>query len=119
MLKDPTENDQPSAGAESIRCVAWESQDKHNAEFYSSLVELLSDGLFYAVKLELRCPWDALKKHSNFARSGQYVTPSNKVIIDATHAQTVERTQVDPSKGVFFYWDPYHEASPLAGPCMG
>ena len=61
-------------------------------------------------------PWDALAKHSNFARNGQYIAPSGKVIIDAIHVQIIERTQIDPSKGVFFYCDPYHEANPLAGP---
>ena len=115
-LKGSTEADQPSGGAEHIRCFAWETQDKHNAAFYSSLIELFNDGWFYAVKLELLCPWGALKRRHSFARNGQHTAPSNKVIIDAIHVQIIERSQIDSSKGVFFYWDPYHEANPLAGP---
>ena len=56
------------------------------------------------------------EKKSNFQKNGQLIAPADKIITDAIHAQIIRRNQIDPSKGVFFYWDPHHEANPLAGP---
>ena len=41
-------------------CINWESQNTYNADFYSSLVELLGGGWVYALKLELLCPCDVM-----------------------------------------------------------
>ena len=107
---------EPTSGQiDEIRCFAWESQEKHDAEFYSCYVELFSDGLFYAVKLELLCPGSDLKKHHNHARTGQFVAPSQKVITDAIHVRIIGGNQLEPSTGIFHYWDPLHEANPLCG----
>ena len=63
ILTDPVTSEPTRGQIDEIRCFAWESQEKHNAEFYSCYVELLNDGWFCAVKLELRCPGIDLKKH--------------------------------------------------------
>ena len=108
---------EPSSGQiGDVRCFAWESQEKHNAEFYCCYVELFSDGWLYAVKLELLCPGVDLKKHANFAKNGQLIAPYNKIIIDAIHVRVVGKNQIEPSTGIFHDWGPLHEASPLIGP---
>ena len=114
--KDPDAGGQLIGGMAGAGCVGWESQKKRCAESYSGLVELFNDGWFYAVKLELLCPSDRVRSHSSYKSNGQKVAEANSVIIDAIHVRIVNRTHLQPSEAVFFYWDPLHVANPKYGP---
>ena len=84
--------------------------------FYASLIELFNDGWFYAVKLEIFCPEDQLRRHANYRVNGQLVAPPRAIIIDAVHVQVIHQEQIPPSRHMYYYWDPYHEANPTQGP---
>ena len=113
--QDPDLGDQLIGGMAGVGVFRWEAQ-KWRPEFYSGLVELFNDGWFYAVKLELVCPFDRVRNHPNFRTNGQKVADANSVVIEAIRVRIVNRTQLQTGEAIYFYWDPLHEANPNYGP---
>ena len=94
-------------GMARVGCFSMDSA-KHaiRAEYYAILIELFNDGWFHAVKLDILCPEDKLRKHGNHAKNGQLVALARDIIIDAVHVQIINVNQIPASRNIYYYWDP-------------